>query len=233
MCLNNLLGSTGAGVGNLISEGNRSKILDVFWELFAIRFFVAGICVFALYHLLPAFISLWLGPQYILASSVLIILLLNFFIGMVRGATDQFLFGYGLFYDTWAPIAESIIYVLVAIAGGSIWGLEGILSGGTISLVAIVGIWKPYFLFSKGFELSIWKYWKGVAVYVLLTIISFLSVRHILLFLIDPLYPTYGWHYWIIYACLVTGSFAVVHLILLYLFTKGMRSFVKRMLKWK
>lgn len=231
--VSNFLGSTGAGVGNLISEGNRSKILDVFWELFAIRFFVAGVCVFALYHLLPAFISLWLGSQYIMASSVLIILLLNFFIGMIRGATDQFLYGYGLFYDTWAPIVESVIYITVAIIGGSIWGLEGILSGGTISLISIVGIWKPYFLFSKGFKLSIWKYWKGVAVYVLLTIISFLSVGYILSLLIDPLYPTNGWYYWFTYACLVTSIFAVVHLTLLYIFTKGMQSFVKRMLKWK
>ena len=57
--LNNLLGSTGAGVGNLIAEGNQAKILKVFWELMAIRFWIAGIFIFALYQLLPPFINLW------------------------------------------------------------------------------------------------------------------------------------------------------------------------------
>lgn len=107
--LNNLLGSTGAGVGNLIAEGNQAKILKVFWELMAIRFWIAGIFIFALYQLLPPFINLWLGSQYILSNTVLVLLLITFFIGITRGATDQFLYGYGLFNDIWAPIVESLI----------------------------------------------------------------------------------------------------------------------------
>lgn len=148
--LNNLLGSTGAGVGNLIAEGNQAKILKVFWELMAIRFWIAGIFIFALYQLLPPFINLWLGSQYILSNTVLVLLLITFFIGITRGATDQFLYGYGLFNDIWAPIVESLIYIIVALIGGHFWKLEGILLGGITSLFIIVCCWKPYFLFSKG-----------------------------------------------------------------------------------
>ena len=115
-------------------------------------------------------------PFFVNPNTVLILLLLNFFIGLTRGATDQFLYGYGLFYDTWAPVTEAIIYITVAIVGGYLWGLEGILLGGVISLIIIVGIWKPYFLFSKGFELSVWRYWKGTLLYISLMIISFLLV---------------------------------------------------------
>lgn len=231
--MNTLLGSTSAGVGNLVAEGNKTKILNVFWELFAIRFFVAGVCVFSLYHLLPAFIALWVGPQYILDSSVLIILLLSFFIGMARGATDQFLFGYGLFYDIWAPIVESTIYIVVAVVGGHLWGLEGVLLGGVTSLFLIVGIWKPYFLFSKGFELSIWKYWRGVLLYTTITVISFLLVGYIIHCLIDGNYPFKNWINWIFYAIILTGSFSLFYLSLFYVGTRGMKSFVKRMIKVK
>lgn len=231
--LSDFLGSTVAGVGNLIAEGNRSKIHSVFWELMIIRFFVAGVFVFALYQLLPAFITLWIGPQYILSDTVLILLLLNFFISMTRGTTDQFLYGYGLFYDTWAPIAETVIYITVAIVGGSLWGLEGVLLGGIASLIIIVGIWKPYFLFTKGFQISVWKYWGNWCIYLLLMVISFLCVGSGFYFFEHPKYPFTNWEHWILYSFCTTGIFALFYFSLLYLGTKGMRSFVKRMIKWK
>lgn len=38
LLVGNFLNSTSAGVGNLIAEGNKSKIKEVFWELMSIRF---------------------------------------------------------------------------------------------------------------------------------------------------------------------------------------------------
>ncbi|HJG89211.1 lipopolysaccharide biosynthesis protein [Barnesiella viscericola] len=231
--LNNLLSSTGAGVGNLIAEGNKEKIEHVFWELISIRFFITGILLFSLYNLLPPFITLWLGPQYLLANSVLILMLFSFFIGMTRGATDQFLYGYGLFYDTWAPVAESVIFIIVAIIGGHIWGLSGVLLGGIVSSALIIGIWKPYFLFSKGFELSVWRYWRRILYYIILSIFSFLVVDFIVSLFIDSSYSLEGWGNWILYSVVITGSFSLFYFGLLYIGTKEMRTFLNRVLKWK
>lgn len=231
--LNNLLSSTGAGVGNLIAEGNKEKIEYIFWELISIRFFVTGILLFSLYNLLPPFITLWLGPQYLLANSVLILMLFSFFIGMTRGATDQFLYGYGLFYDTWAPVAESVIFIVVAIIGGHIWGLSGVLLGGIVSSALIIGIWKPYFLFSKGFELSVWRYWRRILYYIILTIFSFFVVDFIVSLFIDSSYSLGGWGNWILYSVVITGSFSLFYFGLLYIGTKEMKTFLNRVLKWK
>lgn len=229
----NLLDSTGAGVGNLIAEGNKSKILNIFWELLVVRFFIAALCCFTLYFLLPAFITLWVGSEYILTDSVLILILLNFFISMIRGVTDQFIFGYGLFYDTWAPIVESLIYIVVAIVGGYYWGLKGVLLGGITSLFLIVGVWKPYFLFSKGFELSVWRYWRRILYYIILTIFSFFVVDFIVSLFIDSSYSLEGWGNWILYSVVITGSFSLFYFGLLYIGTKEMRTFLNRVLKWK
>ena len=231
--LNNLLNSTGAGVGNLIAEGNKEKIEQIFWELISIRFFVTAILIFAVYQLLPPFITLWLGSQYVLANSILLLLLLNFFISMTRGATDQFLYGYGLFYDTWAPIVESIIYITVAIVGGSIWGLEGVLLGGVVSLIVIVGIWKPYFLFSKGFKMSVWKYWRKIFIYITLTIISFFAVEEVIHLYIESGFLVSSWRNWILGAIAITGIFALFHFFILYISIKEVRTFVYRAVKWK
>lgn len=227
--LNNFLGSTGAGVGNLIAEGNKKKILRVFWELIAIRVFFAGTIVFAIFMSLEPFITLWLGKEYLLSKSVLILILINFFIGLTRGATDQFIYGYGLFYDTWAPIVESFIFFLVALIGGYFLGLEGVILGGIVSLTIIVGIWKPYFLFSKGFKLAVIKsYWVNWLKYILLTIISFI-ISYFFIKMIDINPDT--WINWILYSFVVTMIFIFIELLFLYSFTLGMRDFVNRILK--
>lgn len=225
LLISNLLDSTGAGVGNLIAEGKREKTIVVFWELISIRFFISGIFSFALFNLLPAFISLWIGKEYILPENILILLIISFFISITRGATDQFIFGYGLFYDTWAPITESIIYIVIAIIGGHFYGLGGIIMGGIISRTIIIGIWKPYFLFSKGFQMPIWKYWINWLKYLFLIIIPFPILTY---FIRNYNYQLNNWSHWILFAIIITISYSALCYIFLFIGTKGMRSFSKR-----
>ena len=67
---------------------------------------------------------------------------------------------YGLYGDTWAAWAELIINITITIVTAIKWGIIGILLGKIVSLFIIVVIWKPYYLFNKGFNMSIWTYWK-------------------------------------------------------------------------
>ncbi len=227
--ISNFLGSTGAGVGNLIAEGNKSKEYRVFWELVVIRFFVSGIIMFSIYMLIEPFISLWLGAEYILPRAVLIIILINFFLNLTRGATDQFLYGHGLFYDTWSPVVEAAIYITVAIIGGHFLGLEGVLLGSTVSLSLVIGCWKPYFLFTKGFKISVIKYWIGWWKYVFLILLSGILSYYFLSLI--PIRPDEHWGTWIVYAIITTTIITLVETTLLLLFTQGMRDFVRRIIK--
>ena len=68
------------------------RIQQVFWELSSLRFLIASFLTFALYHLMDPFITVWLGEEYILPRSVLIVILTNFFISQFRGTNDQFIF---------------------------------------------------------------------------------------------------------------------------------------------
>lgn len=227
--ISNFLGSTGAGVGNLIAEGNKSKEYRVFWELVVIRFFVSGIIMFSIFMLIEPFISLWLGAEYILPRAVLVIILINFFLNLTRGATDQFLYGHGLFYDTWSPVVEAAIYITVAIIGGHYLGLEGVLLGSTVSLSLVIGCWKPYFLFTKGFKISIIKYWIGWWKYVFLILLSGILSYYFLSLI--PIRPDEHWGTWIVYAIITTTIITLVETTLLLLFTQGMRDFVRRIIK--
>lgn len=229
--VNNLLGSTSAGVGNLIAEGNAQKIKQVFWELLGIRFFIAGVISFALFHLTEPFISLWIGKEYILPNHILFLIILNTFIGYTRGATDQFLYGYGLFSDTWAPITEICINLAVAIIGGYLWGLSGVLLGGIVSLIIIIAFWKPYFLFKAGLKTSIWVYWRKYLTHLFLILLPGFACHIVLL----PEYfrPETSFLQWILYAVCICITYALLTYFLLYLFTQGIRNFTHRITKRK
>lgn len=228
--ITNFLSSTGAGVGNLIAEGKKEKIIRVFWELYAIRFLVSGICIFSIYHLIGPFISLWLGKEYLLSPTILILILTNFFITQTRGATDQFLYGYGLFSDVWAPFAEIIISLGVSISLGSIWGVPGVISGNIISMIIIICIWKPYFLFKKGFKLPISTYWFNIINYIICALVAFFISNLIISYInINP-YDSY--YAWITFGIIITIIFSIIYSVLLILFTKGMRDFSKRISNW-
>lgn len=226
--LENLLGSTRAGVGNLIAEGDKLKIYSTYWELMAIRFLIIGVVTFSVYKLMPPFISLWLGEEYILSNTVLILLMINFCIGLFRGNTEQFNFGYGLFYDVWAPFVEAGICFTTSLIGGYLYGLAGIVFGSTLSLILIVGIWKPYFLFSKGFNLPVIKYWGSFFLYMIISFVSFI-ITSILIKGIEITYSPYeNWLYLICNGGVIVTALFIINFILMYLLTSGMRSFVHR-----
>lgn len=226
--VNNLLDSTSAGVGNLIAEGNKDKIRKIFWELFALRFWLCMTLIYPLYLLLPKFITLWLGEEYILKGPILILILINFFIGITRGVTGQFLFGYGLFYDTWAPITETLIYIITAIIGGHFWGLPGIILGNTISLTVIVFLWKPYFLFSKGFKINIAIYWKHFIQYCILGCIGIYLSNLLITWIFPSHYGQNNWVAFFIVAISATMISAILQGACFYIGTSGMRNFIKR-----
>ncbi|MBO7192801.1 MAG: sugar transporter [Bacteroidaceae bacterium] len=169
------INSTGAAVGNLIAEGNRAKIIKIFEELLAIRIFIAPIIAACIYTFSSQFIGVWLGNEYILDKNIVAIIAILSALNIARGVIDQFIYGCGLFADVWAPYAESIIMVVFAITGGYLWGLPGVLCGPLASLIAIIFIWKPYYLFSKGFKLSVLIYWKIFIANILTSIAAFFA----------------------------------------------------------
>ena len=122
-----LLNSTSAGVGNLVAEGNRTKIKKVFEELLAIRYFIAILLSLCIYFCINQFISIWLGSEYLLSNNIIILIITAFYLKQTGEIVDQFLRAHGLFYDIWAPLTEASINILVSIIGGLLWGLEGVL----------------------------------------------------------------------------------------------------------
>lgn len=219
--LNMAMSGVSAGVGNLIAEGNGQNIQKVFWELRAFRYWGAFVIVFAFFYLVEPFITLWLGENYILDRSILIIILINIFIGQTRIVVMNYLNGYGLFQDVWSSIVEVTINIACAIILGSIFGIAGVLLGTTISLSLIVCLWKPFFLYKYGFKMPIAEYWLKTSVFFILSgglwvLFHFLLPR-------IAINPYESFISWIIYALIIVTPYSVISWLLYAIFTKGMR----------
>lgn len=218
-----------ASVGNLIAEGNKQRIVSVFYELFCLRFLLTAAACIAAYFLSDSFISVWIGPQYILGNETLALLVVYMYFRLSRGVVDSFINGYGLFKDIWAPFAEAIINLGGSIVGGYFWGLNGIIAGTILSQVTILFLWKPYFLFKEGIKYPIVGYVKLYAKCVICGLIGIIS----LLYLKDKITIFAQQSF---FNCLSTAAVLFVAEILfigtlLYLISKSNRELIKRLIK--
>ena len=226
--ISGVINSTGAAIGNLIAEGNKERILKVFRELLALRIFVASIAASCIYTFASKFIGVWLGEEYILNGYTVALIAILSGLGIARGVLDQFCYGCGLFADVWAPYAESLIMVIFAITGGYYWGLPGVLCGPLASIIAIIYIWKPFYLFSRGFKLSVLKYWKLFAINISATAISFWATDFIFGKFIQDHIPTNNWFGLIASGAIYAAIITTITFIAYYTISSGFRDFVLR-----
>lgn len=221
-------GGIGASVGNLIAEGNQNKIVTFFEEFFTASFLWTATVVFSVYALSSQFVGIWLGESYVLEPSTVFLISAITYMGLIRSPVDAYIFGKGLVGDIYSPLTEAILNLGAAITLGYYWGLNGILWGILLSLVVIIGIWKPYYLFSRGlkvnprlfFELHIKCLLCGTAV-------GFISLS------LENIFPfTASKNFWqfFIHALSVSSFYFIILATLLYFVTSGIKRFGNRIL---
>lgn len=220
---------TGAGIGNLVAENNKKNIDKVFWEMMAIQFFIAGFFSIAVYYLIGPFIIVWIGEEYVLGEVILILMIGNFFISLVRSPIQHFQNAYGLFSDTWAPVLEILVNLIISFILGRIYGISGIMLGTFISLSLVAMLWKPYFLYKKGFKQNIWNYWRGFIPLLIVFFISFFVINIIYNNLLDHDNSSFIW--WGFHALFLSFTIFVVYGFLMYAISQGFRNFYSRIYK--
>ncbi|MDO6518276.1 hypothetical protein [Zobellia uliginosa] len=225
--LNKLFSGTNASVGNLVAENNEQSIKQVFWELMSFRFFIAGIVVIAILTLVDPFIMLWLGEKYILTKTTVSLFALNFFILQIRQPVDVFKQAYGLYSDTWAPVAQSVINLGVSILLVTKFGLTGILLGTSCSLILIIMLWRPYFLFAKAFR---WPFISYVIGFIKL-LITFLPIYFVIQYIIHNflIFKIVNFYDWILFSAMVVSITIILYGGVLYITDKYFRDLIKRL----
>lgn len=224
---NAIFNGMNAGVGNLVAEGDMTRIGRVFKELFSIRFLLIATVAFCYFKLATPFVSIWLGPEHVLPWDVILMVTLLFFIRGTREVVDSFINAYGLFFDIWAPATEAIINVGFSILFGYFWGLTGILGGVLLSQILIIFIWKPILLYRYGFKQSIAEYVGIYAKHLALFAVAILIVSGI--FRLIPVDPASGYGHFFLIGAIMTILFTLILGGFQFAAEQGTRDFIDRM----
>lgn len=221
-----LVAGTYSSVGNMVAKESSTKVLRVFYELLSSYIFIGGILSISFYHLLPSFITVWLGKEYVLSQRILGLMAFYLFVRITVLCVNAFLNGYGLFYDVWASWTMVFIKLAVSLVAGYYWGIEGILLGSISAVVCIEALWRPYFLFKCGFKNKQLKYWLHSFVEYGMLLFAF----GFSLFVIRKtgLHSENGWCSWIAYSILWVCLLSVSSGILFFLVSHGFRDAVDR-----
>lgn len=226
--INTAMRGVSASVGNLVASGDKAQIKKVFFEMTALLTILATVATVTFLFQTDAFISLWVGEQYVLDKKILYLMLFTTYIGITRLAVSNFLGGYVLYKDVWAPIAEASINLVVSLVLGYYYGILGVVLGTVISLSIIVVIWKPYFLYREGFRESSKEYWvvfiRNLLLLGLSIIITYILVKYI------PLPSNQTWSGFILKSILIAGFSGIVVATIMCQFDKYLFLLIKRII---
>ena len=160
MIFGQVFSSLTSSIGNLCTEKNYRKNLNIFKSLDLITFWIYGFCSVCLFMLLNPFIELWIGKQYLFSTSIIIVIVLNFYIGGMRKSVLTFREASGLFYkDRWKALVQALINLVASIILGIKFGTIGIFLGTIISLVSTCLTVEPYILYKYCFKENVFKYY--------------------------------------------------------------------------
>jgi hypothetical protein len=164
-----------------------------------------------------------------LGKPILILLLVNAYISITRVSVDAYIEAYGLFGHVWAPWMEAFINLGLSLLLGYKYGIAGVLTGTAVSVILIVCIWRPYYLFTGGFKNGrIWEYWSNIFKYLGSLAIVWLVVHFIAS--IDSFSSVATYWSLMIRITFIFFMSSLLYGLILYMTSSGMKNFTHRML---
>lgn len=160
-------------IGLLISQKSKEEVYEYWWKSYSFYIFLATVVITSTYILMPLFIKLWLGEEFILPRFTQILILINLYITLIKGIIDVFKNSFGFFEDIYTPIIEGLINFLVSIILVKNYGLDGVIIGTISSNIIVVIILKPILIFKNCFIRSLRDYLKKGTNLFILSILSF------------------------------------------------------------
>ena len=206
-------------IGKYIAIHSKEEIYS-YWKKINILFLSLSI-IFgcSTYYLINGFVSLWLGKNFILANTTVLLICINLFVRCFRGVTDIFKEGSGFFDDIHLPIAEATINFISSLVLVFYLGINGIIIGTILSNILIICIAKPLLVFKRCFDKDYKEYIKIYGNYFILIILSLLGSRFLLNYI--PITDD-TWINWIKTAILISGIVSVITFII-FMFNKDFR----------
>jgi len=183
--VNIIFSSMVSGFGNLIATENKEKQYFLFKVYRFFAFWMYGFASIAFLNLLTPFIQLWIGNDMILDSTVIYLILINYYIVGHAIVVNHIKNAAGIFVATkYIAIIMAIVNLVVSIVMVKIIGLPGVFIG-TICATLVSTFTVPGIVYRSVFNKSPLEYYKDSIFYLLAmaaAITSIEVIKHIIFF---------------------------------------------------
>jgi O-antigen/teichoic acid export membrane protein len=169
--INQIFNNMYHSVGNLVAKENKAKVYSVFKVTMLLNFWLYSMFAICLFILIEPFIVLWIGADYLMSYTVLVLLLLMFYERGMRNSITTVKTTAGIFHeDRFAPIIQAVINLSLSLVLVQFVGIAGIFIGTLISAAAVPFWVTPYLVYRKVFYKPVYYYVVTYAVYTLIGI---------------------------------------------------------------
>lgn len=166
-------------VGNLVASENADKIFSIYKAYRLLNFWLYSFFSILLLIIITPFIKLWIGPQFLMSKSVLIILILIFYERGMRNSITTLKTTAGIFHeDRYAPIIQAIINLGISIVLVKALGIIGVFLGTLISVLLVPFWFTPFLVYKNVFKKPLINYYANYLFYIVIGMLAFVMTRY-------------------------------------------------------
>ncbi len=166
-----IFNSISSSIGNILATESKETAYKLYRLIFFINFWMASLIGIIFYNSSQAFVTAWVGKNYVASASTVILFTAYFFFTSIRSSTEVFKSAGGIFYeDRYVPLVEASINFIACISLGYKFGLAGVIGGNLISTLTIITWQKPYMVFKYIFKKRLIDYFKDLGFYIIIAI---------------------------------------------------------------
>lgn len=173
-----LINATTASIGNLLVEKNNDKAFEIFEKIDFINYCAVTWSAVCFLIVIQAFITIWVGNQYLLPLSIVIVLVISYYQKMMRTTYDTFKEAAGIWHeDRFIPILESLVNIISSIILLKLFGLVGVFLGTIVSGLVLWLYSYPKYVYKMIFNKDAkYYYQKNVKYFVVFIFISIVAL---------------------------------------------------------
>lgn len=170
-----------ASVANINAIESQDKKIETFNLINFMNFWIYGFFSVAILFLINDFILIWIGQNYVLPLSVVVLLVINFYMYGMQNAVWMFKFTLGIFKQgQYIILFTALINLVLSFIFGYYYGLVGILAATAIARMVTNAWFDPYIVFKLGLNLNPLHYLIKYIKYLLILVLSIAVIRVIM-----------------------------------------------------
>lgn len=186
--INQSISGIAASIGNYNVKATSEDNYRIFLQLNFISFWLFGLICLGLQFCVNPFIDIWLGKEYLLSESVVLSIVVGFYIMIINSIPSSYRTAMGLFRQTkWFPLCAAVTNLCLSILFARLWGIAGVFWATALSRLIFYNLVDSYYTLKYGMQISPVKFYKATAIQML-----FLCGMYILCTIFDKIFPLDG-----------------------------------------